>query len=79
MWQEVVKIKMTIIKMNDGLTQYGAKENYTFIKKLIWDANLSGEKIIEITDVKEGNVLINIDSIFTVEETTNGKSSLQEE
>ena len=73
-----MKIKMTIIKMNDGLTQYGAKENYIFIKKLIWDANLRGEKIIEITDVKEGNVLINIDSIFTVEEIKNGKSSLQE-
>lgn len=62
--------------MNDGLTRYIAKENYTFIKKLIRDANLHGEKIIEITDVKEGNVLINIDSIFTVEETTNGKSSI---
>lgn len=24
---------MTIIKMNDGLTQYSAKENYNFIKK----------------------------------------------
>ena len=70
---------MTTIKMNDGLTQYGAKENYTFIKTLIRNANLSGEKIIEITDVKEGNVLINIDSIFTVEETTNGKSSISEE
>ena len=65
--------------MNDGLTQYGAKENYTFIKTLIRNANLSGEKIIEITDVKEGNVLINIDSIFTVEETINGKSSISEE
>lgn len=62
--------------MNDGLTRYIAKENYTFIKKLIRDANLQGEKIIEITDVKEGNVLINIDSIFTVEEIKNGKSSL---
>ena len=67
---------MTTIKMNDGLTQYGAKENYTFIKTLIRNANLSGEKIIEITDVKEGNVLINIDSIFTVEETINGESSI---
>ena len=67
---------MTTIKMNDGLTRYKAKENYTFIKKLIRDANLHGEKIIEITDVKEGNVLINIDSIFKVEETTNGKSSI---
>ena len=67
---------MTIIKMNDGLTQYGAKENYTFIKTLIRNANLNGEKIIEITDVKEGNVLINIDSIFTVEETINGESSI---
>ena len=69
---------MTKIKMNDGLTRYIAKESYTFIKKLIWDANLSGEKIIEITDVKEGNVLINIDSIFTVEEIKDGKSSLSE-
>lgn len=24
---------MTKIKMNDDLTQYGAKENFTFIKK----------------------------------------------
>ena len=70
---------MTTIKMNDGLTRYIAKESYTFIKKLIWDVNLRGEKIIEITDVKEGNVLINIDSIFTVEEIKDGKSSLQEE
>lgn len=70
---------MTKIKMNDGLTRYNAKENYTFIKKLIWDANLHGEKIIEITDVKEGNVLVNIDSIFTVEEIKDGKSSLQKE
>lgn len=69
---------MTKIKMNDGLTRYIAKESYTFIKKLIWDVNLRGEKIIEITDVKEGNVLINIDSIFTVEEIKDGKSSLQE-
>ncbi|PXY84083.1 hypothetical protein [Lactobacillus melliventris] len=69
---------MTIIKMNDGLTQYSAKENYNFIKTLIRKANLSGEKIIEITDVKKGNVLINIDSIFTVEEIKDGKSSLQE-
>lgn len=69
---------MTIIKMNDGLTQYCAKENFNFIKKLIWDANLHDEKLIEITDVKEGNVLINIDSIFTVEEIKDGKSSLQE-
>jgi len=64
---------MTTIKMNDGLTRYIAKENYTCIKELIWDANLRGEKIIEITDIKEGNVLINIDSIFTVEEIRNGK------
>ncbi|MBI0032752.1 hypothetical protein [Lactobacillus sp. M0396] len=70
---------MTTIKMNDGLTQYGTKENYTFIKKLIWDANLHDEKLIEITDVKEGNVLINIDSIFTVEEIKNGKNSISEE
>lgn len=35
---------------------------------------MHGEKIIEITDVKEGNVLINIDSIFTVEEIKDGKS-----
>lgn len=69
---------MTKIKMNDGLTQYGAKENLSFIKELIFNANLHGEKLIEITDVKEGNVLINIDSIFTVEEIKNGKSSLQE-
>ena len=65
--------------MNDGLTQYGAKEKYTFIKKLIWDANLHDEKLIEITDVKEGNVLINIDSIFTVEESKDGKSSISKE
>ena len=70
---------MTRIKMNDGLTWYIAKENYTFIKKLIRDANLYGEKIIEITDVKEGNVLINIDSIFIVEEIKDGKSSISEE
>ena len=70
--------KMTKIKLNDGLTRYIATESYTFIKKLIWDVNLRGEKIIEITDVKEGNVLINIDSIFTVEEIEDGKSSLQE-
>ena len=70
---------MTTIKMNDCLTQYGAKENYTFIKTLIRNANLSGEKIIEITDVKVGNVLINIDSIFTVEEIKDGKSSISEE
>lgn len=67
---------MTTIKMNDGLTQYGAKENYTFIKTLIRNANLSGEKIIEITDVKEGKVLINIDSIFTVEGIKDGKNSI---
>ena len=70
---------MTKIKMNDGLTQYCAKENFNFIKTLIRNANLSGEKIIEITDVKEGNVLINIDSIFTVEEIKNGKNSISEE
>lgn len=69
---------MTKIKMNDGVTEYDAKENFSFIKELIFDANLHDEKLIEITDVKEGNVLINIDSIFTVEVTTNGKSSLQE-
>ena len=67
---------MTTIKMNDGLTQYGAKENYTFIKTLIRNANLSGEKIIEITDIKEGKVLINIDSIFTVEGIKDGKNSI---
>lgn len=70
---------MTKIKMNDGLTRYNAKENYTFIKTLIRNANLSGEKIIEITDVKVGNVLINIDSIFTVEEIKDGKSSISKE
>ncbi|UZN41859.1 hypothetical protein LDX54_08910 [Lactobacillus sp. IBH004] len=70
---------MTVIKMNDGVTEYDAKENLSFIKKLIFNANLHDEKLIEITDVKEGNVLINIDSIFTVEETTNGESSLQKE
>ena len=78
MWQEVVKIKMTKIKMNDGVTEYDAKENLSFIKELIFNANLNDEKLIEITDVKEGNVLINIDSIFTVEEIKDGKSSLQE-
>ena len=72
-------IKMTKIKMNDGVTEYDAKENLSFIKELIFNANLHGEKLIEITDVKEGNVLINIDSIFTVEEIKNGKSSLQKE
>lgn len=70
---------MTKIKMNDGVTEYDAKENLSFIKELIFNANLHGEKLIEITDVKEGNVLINIDSIFTVEEIKNGKSSLQKE
>lgn len=70
---------MTKIKMNDVVTEYDAKENLSFIKELIFNANLHGEKLIEITDVKEGNVLINIDSIFTVEEIKNGKSSLQKE
>ena len=69
---------MTTIKMNDGLTEYDAKENLSFIKELIFNANLHDEKLIEITDVKEVNVLINIDSIFTVEEIKDGKSSLQE-
>ena len=64
--------------MNDGVTEYDAKENLSFIKELIFNANLNDEKLIEITDVKEGNVLINIDSIFTVEEIKDGKSSLQE-
>ena len=73
-----MKIKMTKIKMNDGVTEYDAKENLSFIKELIFNANLNDEKLIEITDVKEGNVLINIDSIFTVEEIKDGKSSLQE-
>lgn len=70
---------MAKIKMNDGVTEYDAKENLSFIKKLIFNANLRGEKLIEITDFKEGNVLINIDSIFTVEETKNGKSSISKE
>lgn len=43
---------MTKIKMNDGVTEYDAKENLSFIKELIFNANLHDEKLIEITMIK---------------------------
>jgi len=60
---------MTTIKMNDGRTQYDTKENYTFIRNQIEQKIMYDEKMIEITDVHEGKVLLNIDSIFSVKES----------
>ena len=60
---------MTTIKMNDGRTQYDTKENFTFIRNQIEQKIMYDEKMIEITDVHEGKVLLNIDSIFSVKES----------
>lgn len=59
---------MTIIKMNDGRTQYDVKEDYYKVRD---DLQMLTQSFIELTDTQLGKVLLNVNNILSVRATNN--------